>query len=87
MLYYKSKLDDIRSRTYEGKTTYWLQFIEKLPEGGINLRDIKVPEGMNVSQFQIGKLVEVPVLLSTVEGTIYYRIAEVKTGMSGKPEE
>ncbi len=86
-LYFKGKLDGKRARTYEGKTSTYLQFVEQLEDGELKFTELKVPENVNPTQFEIGKLVEVPVVAVAMDGNIYLRVAEKPLGMSGRPEQ
>ncbi len=73
-LLFKGKIGGIRPKTFEGKTTISLQFVEEKNDGSLDTYDIKVPDNVSPTQFQKGQETTVPVLLSTMNGKVYYRI-------------
>jgi len=87
MLIYEGKLDGVRVREYQGDVTHYLQFVEQNGDGSLGFLEIKVPSDVNVTQFEKGKLVRVPVELSAMDGKIYYRVSKHSAGMSGRPEK
>lgn len=86
-LFFKGKLDGKRISTYQGKERCQLQFVQDRGDGSLSFLEIKVPDGVNHTQYQQGKLVEFPVEYSVVEGEVYFRIAKQAAGMSGRPEQ
>lgn len=73
-LLFKGKIGGIRPKTYEGKTTITLQFVEEKTDGSLVTYDIKVPDNVSPAQFQKGQETTVPVLISTMNNMLYYRI-------------
>lgn len=73
-LFFKGTIRGIRPKTYEGKTTYVLQFLEDRPDGSIDTYDIKLPDNVAPTSFTKGQDASVPVLISSMNGNMYYRV-------------
>jgi hypothetical protein len=73
-LFFKGTIRGIRPKTYEGKTTYILQFLEDRPDGSIDKYDIKLPDNVAPTNFDKGQETSVPILISSMNGNMYYRV-------------
>ncbi len=73
-LFFKGTVRGIRPKTFEGKTTYVLQFLEDKADGSIDTYDIKLPDNVAPTNFNKGQEAAVPVLISSMNGNLYYRV-------------
>lgn len=74
MLFFKGKIEGVKRGEYESKPTCSLQFIIRHADGSLDSTKIKVPETMPNAQFQVGQDITLPILCSTMNGIIYYRV-------------
>ena len=87
MLTYTGPLAGKRVSSYQGKDKTQLQFMEKKEDGSLGFLEIKVPEGMDPTQFTVGQKVTVPVEYKLVRDKIYWQVAKESpaTGPSPRP--
>lgn len=82
MLMYRGKLDAKKVGRSKDRNYAALQFVERLPDGGLKMVDIYLPDGYDHSEFIEGQDVEVAVRVSASNGKIFYNF--VPYAPSGK---
>jgi hypothetical protein len=70
-----------KQATFEGKTSHTIQVMKRTARGSAELMNIKLPDGVDAKDYPDGKTVELPVDVSSYEGTLYYKALSAK-----KPE-
>lgn len=62
-----------KSSTFEGKTSQAIQVLKRNGKGAAEVMNVKLLDGADLRDFPEGKLVELPVDVSTYEGSIYFK--------------
>lgn len=73
-LVYNGKIEGMKRSSYDGVERLALQFIERKPDGSLDPIQIKVPLDVPQTELKPGATVSLPVLLSSMDNRIYYRI-------------
>lgn len=84
MLTYRGKLDAKKVGRSKDRNYAALQFVERLPDGGLKMVDIYLPDGYDHSEFKEGEEVEVAVRISASNGKIFYNFVPHSFGPKRK---
>lgn len=73
-LMYNGKIEGMKRSSFDGVERLALQFIERKADGSLDPIQIKVPMDVPHTELKPGAMVTVPILLSSMDNRIYYRI-------------
>ncbi len=66
----------IAKKMYEDKETVNIQFLNKLPNGGIEIIQVKLTDENDSKTIKEGELVQIPIKVTSFNGKIYYTQVE-----------
>lgn len=82
-LMFHGKIAGVRRGEFDNVPRCTLQFSENKPDGSLDTLNIKVPETVPSAHFDKGQEVTLPVLYSSMNDTVYFRIdADVYNSMN-----
>lgn len=80
MLIMRGKMEARKVSTYQGQERVTFQFLERDEKGALVFIEVKAPDNFEHQQYKDGQDMEFPVVVTAMQGRLYYKMAGLPTG-------